>query len=246
MFTGNEVKDNISFVLDDELGERYSDSKDWIPAINSTIDYFVSVFSKLLDKGDLPPEFLADLLYHKIYIPEQIGDACKIVVDFNTVWKIVGVEPNPIYETTGTPARDYYIGSKNKFAKYIPIQKWGHSIDNPFSAGNIIVSSGDFSELSYTISMGMDEVDHTVKHIMLRPWAKLVENTVVSDVRVGIWYLKTPYKISSIDDGIAFPSSVLPLFVRKVINMISVQHGQASALFQVTDKESKELLSLFI
>jgi len=94
----------VRSMLDDDAvsSSRYDYEKDIIPAMNSAINYLVSVFSAGFESKQIKPEVLHNLIKVLQYDAVVTGVVAKIDITSlsidTDVWRIIGVEPNPTQE----------------------------------------------------------------------------------------------------------------------------------------------------
>lgn len=233
------VFSRVRSALDDDNSERYTETDDLVPAINSAIDYIKTVFTAAFEMKKLHPFVLSELTSVWIFDPDVVGDTANIDLDsygshdFNDeVWSIVGVDPNPT--VTGSP--EVLDESINRFATRIPYDKWNISQDDPFAAGYPNVPS-DFLTVCYT-GPGNYFNDGS-PYLLLRPGT---EFAAVGD-RVAVWVLLNHTEITAGTGVVQFPSNVIPLIEQKMIQYITYQSAD-DRLFKITDKEVKELIQL--
>ena len=97
MIAVSEIVSRINAALDAEGSGRYTFSRDFQPAINYAIEFYVSVFNSAFGDNKLSEENLRELVRTRIW---QTSEDSRVF--FNTddtveeVWSILAVMPNPV------------------------------------------------------------------------------------------------------------------------------------------------------
>ena len=237
----------VRSMLDDDNSNRYTEAKDLIPAINSAIGYVTALFSFAFEQKKIQPEALAELTIVLILEPDVTGGTARVNLnrhDFITpysemVWTIFGVDPNPSYgDLQGIPgAPDALTETLSRFAKRLTLKEWNYAPEDPFTPGTGQDIPTDFQRTCYT-GPG-DYLADGDPYIFIRPGSLFTAATS----RVGIWCLKKHVDITAGADDILFPPAVISMIEQKTLQYVTYQQGDPR-LFQITDKEVKELITL--
>ena len=228
MILASAIVADLEFLVDDENSERYGFDKDYKPAINGAVRYIMSAFDQAFERGILSPTIFGELLFGEKISPSAIVglDASKVIVTFASIWRLVGVDPFPIFAT------DDYVGPSKGLAKYLTFDKAGNPEEDPFEAGS--PQSTDVAQYSFT-SLHTD-ASNTI--LVVRPEL---------DGDCGVVYLKIPTIVTLTSSEIEFPYVLYQPLLMKAYQLLLIQVGSAAATgLQVSDKEVKELTSLFI
>lgn len=249
MIPAQQVVDLMTFELDSEGSDRYLFDTDFKPAINSAIKWLVFVFNKAFESNKFSGENLRDLIKTRIWVANSFS---RVKFDEAAVgdelWSYLGVHPEPtVFPANAVPPTmpdEYtsqfiedvsYVESEYS-AKKLSVEKWNENKKNVFEAGNNIMT-GDFKSYAYLTDINYASTVYLQeKEIEIRP-------SVAGDF-VGITYLKVPTQITTINDDIEFPSSLVTLLVQKSLNFISVKQGDQTTLFSVTDRDVNLLINL--
>ena len=222
MIATSDVLSSLRSLLDDDNSGRYTDADDLIPAINASIDFWVSVLNHGFEQKRIIHESLRDLVTVGHYTATSTGDIASVTLP-DTVWTVFGVDLEAV-EVSGE-----WVG-QGKVADRLSISEWGHVDNNPFAAGTSQDVPDAFKRAGY---IGIGSYTETgSKGILIRPASMLNE---AKDVL--IWYLNTPTKVTSSTDDIEFPRSMELAITHKALNYISYQHGPQSPYFQYTDRD---------
>jgi hypothetical protein len=114
-FLASALQTDLEFLVDDENSQRYNFVSDYGPAINSGIRFVISAFDTAFERNLLSPTVLSELL--KIttfpfiyYLAEDTGVVqIDLVTKIDNIWRIVGLDPEPIVGPDPFP----YISSKD-------------------------------------------------------------------------------------------------------------------------------------
>ena len=231
MILASDLQTDLEFLVDDENSARYDFANDYQPAINAAVRYIMSAFDKAFDEGTLSPTVFAELLFGDIITPTSITgiSASKLVVTVSGIWRLVGVDPVPIVESTD------YIAPAKGMAKFMPFDQWGNVEEDPFEAGS--TQPADLTQYSYTQINIVDPGGTPARHIIVRP--AIPGNGAVV-------YLRTPTKVIATDTEFEFPYVLYQPVLMKAYQYLMIQGGpEAQAAWQISDKDVKELVALF-
>lgn len=249
------VGSQIRAALDAEGSDRYRDDRDIIPAINFAIKFLTSIINRALGQNKISEEAFEELIYTRIFQANVYSRVYFNPVTLgHSLWSILGVYPKPVVIPTsvvpsvlGDAADSIYITTasfnySNYSAKRLTAEQWNLGRQNPFVAGNVIVTCTDLIEYAYRTYMNSTSSGYTpdvTREIEIRP--------SVGGEFVGIEYLKVPTVITAIGNSIEFPSSMENLLVEKALHFISIKEINAEPpLIQVTDRDVNQLLSLMM
>ncbi len=251
MISVQTVVDRMKSVLDAEGSDRYLFDQDFKPAINSSIDWLVSVFNSAFSDSKLSEEDLRELVKTTIWQTNAYSRIFLNELDLGyKIWSILAVYPKPTITPTTTPpvlpspeistfmGGISYLSSSNS-AKRLTIEKWNKNDKNVFSAGNSILTGslesyaylGHIDYRSSTYNSGGEEIE-------IRP--------SLNGEFVGVALLKSPDKISSISDSIEFPETILDLLFQKALNFVAYKQGDRTSLYSVTNQDIATLVKLMV
>ena len=249
MIPVQNLVDLMKFELDAEGSDRYLFDQDFKPAINSAMNWLVSVFNKAFEENKLTGENLRDLIKTRMWVANNFS---RIKFDEAVVneelWSYLAIMPEPVVYPTQTPPtlpNDYtsifmpdvaYISSAFSAAK-LTIEKWNENDKNVFEAGNNSLQNGLKTYAYLTdVDYSTDTTYLQDKEITIRP--------DVSGEFVAITYLKVPGQISLISDSVEFPSTLTTLLVQKSLNFISIKQGDNTTLFSITENDVNRLVQI--
>lgn len=232
MILASDLVADLKFLIDDENSDRYDFDNDYKPAINAAVRYIMSAFDKSFERGSLSPTVFGELLFGEKITPTAITglDASKLIVTVTSMWRLVGVDPSPIFETAN------YIGPSKSIATHLAFDMAGNAEEDPFEDG--ATQPTDLSQYSYTSMNVIDPTGTPARHLILRPAA-------LGDVAVV--YLRTPTKVIATSTEFEFPYVLYQPVLMKAYQYMLFQGGkQPLQNMQVSDKDVQELASLFI
>ena len=231
----------VRSMLDDDDSVRYTESADLVPAMNSALDYITAVYSAAFESKKLQPAALSELTTVWMIAPTVSGNTAFVNLDdyddgsahvYNDeVWVLIEVEPAAPIGAGGA-----FSYANQKFAKRVPLDKWGFVLDDPFADG-YADKPADFIKYAYT-GPGNYHNDGS-PYLMIRPSNLITEGETVS----AIWVLLKHPAITAGTSELLFPVMIHSLIAQKMVQYITYQ-GDDDRLFKITDKEVKELIQL--
>jgi hypothetical protein len=245
------INDRMLANLDAEGSERYLFDQDIKPAINNAMEVLISMFNAAFAENKLSPESLRDLVKVKIWQTNKYSRVSYNSQDTgHPFWTILAVYPKPKVNK-GVAASPVTDPSESKFrgdlsfiesefsAKRLTLEQWNENKKNVFFAGNETLKGAledyayldfaDYSSTSYTGNPGQTE-------IQIRP--------NIPNELVAISYLKYPNQVLTINDTIEFPESLTSMIMDISLNYISYKQGDATTLYQVTERNIVKLINL--
>jgi len=249
MIQVQNLVDLMKFELDAEGSDRYLFETDYKPAINSAMNWLVSVFNKAFEQNKLTGENLRDLIKTRVWVANNFSRIKfdEAVVN-ETLWSFMAVMPQPIVYPTQTPPtlpNDYtsifmadvaFAGSDFSASKST-IEKWNENKLNVFEPGNVSLQN-QLANYSY-----LTEIDYSTDTTYLQD-REIEIRPDVSGQFVGITYLKVPTDVSTVNDSIEFPATLTTLMVQKSLNFISIKQGDNTTLFSVTENDVNRLVQI--
>lgn len=249
MIQVQDLVDLMKFELDAEGSDRYLFDQDFKPAINSAMNWLVSVFNTAFEQNKVSGENLRDLLKTRIWVANNFS---RIKFDESVVneklWTIMAVMPEPVVYPTQTPptlVNDYtsifmpdtaFVKSDYSAGK-LTVEKFNENKNNVFEPGNELLQNGLKTYAYLTdVDYSTDTTYLQDKEITIRP--------DVSGEFVAITYLKVPNNIATVNDSIEFPETLTTLIVQKSLNFISIKQGDNTTLFQVTQNDVNTLVQI--
>lgn len=241
--TASTIFGRVRSLLDDDNSDRYSETKDLVPAINSAIDYITAVFSAAFETKKVQPEVLSELtevLLYDVTVNGSTGyvqlnepDSGTIVYN-DVVWTTFGVDRYAL-----VVAGDY-IQTIGPLAKRVTLEEWGQFGRDPFSPGNQNVPQ-DFARAVWTGPGSYYGDDPAEPYLMVVPGSPSLVTEAFDKVAVFV-LMKHP-EITASSDELLFPVSVHEMIVQKMVNLIAYQHDMDKYL-KVSDQAVKELITL--
>lgn len=249
MIPVQNLVDLMKFELDAEGSDRYLFDQDFKPAINSAMNWLVSVFNKAFEENKLTGENLRDLIKTRMWVANNFSRIkFDEAVTNEELWSYLAIMPEPVVYPVQTPPtlpNDYtsifmpdvaYVSSEFSAAK-LTIEKWNENDKNVFEAGNNIFNNGLKTYAYLTdVDYSTDTTYLQDKEITIRP--------DVSGEFVAVTYLKVPGQIALISDNVEFPSTLTTILVQKSLNFISIKQGDNTTLFSITENDVNRLVQI--
>lgn len=243
-----DVVDRLRFALDAEGADHYDDTRDLIPAIQSSVNWLISVINATLGHKKLGEEIFRELKVGEVHYSSRDSRVSFNKFEFEP-WTLLAVYPKAVTGTTDatgqTPAinqieserrDDLYHISSEKSAKRLTIEEWATNKGNPFEAGfDGAVLCDDLIQYAYLDPFKYGQtVSGTNSEIEIRP--------SVANENVTIFYAKKPTEISVVGDVIEFPDSVFMLIFNKALQYVSYKQGDGTTAFGVTSRDISLLI----
>ena len=252
MIVASALIERMVAALDAEGSDRYQFTRDFKPAINYAIEYYVTVFNAAFGDKKLSEENLRELTRTRIFqtskysriqfAPTDIGDE---------VWSILVVAPEPTLDpqidpvVNPDPANSIFIpGDQTTFVKSLygasrlTFEEWNGNENNIFMPGNTTLQN-KFKEYAYRnfihTKEGEGEIE-IVEEIEIRPY---LDNQLV-----GVTYLKFPPLINADTDQIFYPKTMKNLLVNQALKFIAKKQGDGTNLYTVEERDISVLASL--
>lgn len=234
-----EIVNRANFLLDAEGSDRYIWDRDFEPAINTSIEWLVSLFNSAFAEKKLTPEGLRELTYIKIW---QLSKFSRLFFDSATIghklWTVIGIYPYPeVYYTnksTGleTPMPPYspnvqsqyvsnasYLSSRYS-CKRLTAEEYNQKTTNPFIAGSDLITCPELIQYAYK-EFGNYQGGYTYTGEAYE--IEIAPN--IASQAVAMEYLKYPTNVTAIGNSIEFPESLTDFITNKVVNMITFKEG---------------------
>tara|TARA_R100000995_G_scaffold84922_1_gene65884 strand:- start:6762 stop:7523 length:762 start_codon:yes stop_codon:yes gene_type:complete len=243
-----DLADKIRFALDAENADHYGDNEDIIPAINSSVQWLISVINSVLGQKKLGEEIFRELTFARVFRTSS-DSRISLEVFPDDPWTILAVYPLP---TTGDNDGTYteptdkkesahvtnkYHITSDYSAKRLTIEEWALNKQNPFAAGYAGTAVCDtLKEYAYLSPFDYRSNDSAPQkqEIEVRP-------AVVND-EVTVFYIKKPTKITALTDSIEFPDSVFSLLFNKALAYIAYKQGDGTNISQISGQDISILL----
>jgi hypothetical protein len=248
------IVERMNASLDAEGSDRYLFDQDFKPAINSAIEWAVSVFNAAFAEKKISPEQLKELVKVKVW---QTSAYSRVSYDPAAVghnfWTIIAVypqiktnRPTSILQSTD-PSKSFFRPNMSfiesgKSAKRLTLEEWNINRNNPFKPGNVLISSQGLLEYGY-----LDFADYTstTYNGNAVPFEIEIRPSVPKQL-IGMAYLKVPTLISTINDSVEFPDSLRNVITECALNYVATKQGDGTTLWGITEKDVDKLVGLMI
>lgn len=252
MIVANDLIVKIVAALDAEGSDRYSFDRDFKPAINYAIEYYVAVFNSAFGMKKLSEENLRELTRTRVWQTSKYSRVFFDPTDIGEeVWSILVIAPEPVLDpqisplVNPTPEDSIFIpGSSTIFvkSKYSAarqtFEEWNQSVDNVFMPGNETLQNKfkTYAYKNFTHTKEGEAPNQIITEVEIRP---NLDNQLV-----GITYLVFPQEIAQATDTILFPKTMKNLLIDKALNFISLKQGDGTNLYSIEEREIAALVNL--
>jgi hypothetical protein len=249
-FTAEELRNQIAFALDAEGSDHYRDEQDYIPAINASMNWLVTVINSAIGKDKIGEEFFRDISYSGVF---KTDDCSRVSLNVfpEELWSVLAIYVKPEVKDLGTQAPDtsdktnsYFMENllhKSSYlsCKRLSVEEWATARSNPFEDGydgdqlcDALKSYAYLNPFNYqNTNSGL-----TAKELEIRP--------SIPNEDVTIFWVKKPSEIVNITDVVEFPNSVFQLLFDKALSYIAYKQGDQTNLHGVSEQDISLLLSV--
>ena len=252
MITASDLIVKMVAVLDAEGSQRYSFERDYKPAINYAIDYYVSVFNTVFGMKKLSEENLRELSRTRVWQTSKYSRIHFDPTDIgNEVWSILVVAPEPTLDPEIDPILNpdptcslfvptdttIFVRSKYSAARQTA-EEWNESDDNIFMPGNETLQNKfkKYAYKNFTHTKPGNAVADIIEEIEVRPY--------LEEKFVAVTYLAYPGEIAAETDVILYPKTMKNLLIDKALQFVSFKQGDGTNLFSVMEKDIQGLVKL--
>ena len=251
MISAQELRNALASALDAEGSEHYTDTLDYIPAMNVATKWLTSVINAALGQNKIGEEFFRDISYAGVFMTNN-NSRVSLNVFPSEVWSILAIYIDPETEVdsslpvpaTPDPKQSYYLSNLiHVFAsvdcKRLTVEQWANNVLNPFEHGydgDQICDNLKFYAYLNPINYSIAGASTKMQQLEIRPKSP--------NEMVTIFWAKKPNTIVSLTDTIDFPSSVFDLLFNKALNYISYKQGDQTNLYSVTNADIQQLINV--
>jgi hypothetical protein len=256
MIQCQEIVNRANFLLDAEGSDRYTWDRDFEPAINSSIEWLVSLFNSAFAEKKLTPEGLRELTYIRVF---QTSMYSRFFFDSATIghylWTIIAIYPEitivspvsdpppsrffPISEHSHYCPLASYIES-NYSCKRLTAQEYNQRNVNPFVAESSLITCDELKQYAYK-EFGNYQGGYSYTG---EAWEAEISPSVANDL-VALEYLKYPTNVTAIGNTIEFPQNLTDFITEKVVNLITFKEGGQTLQINTTT-ELNQLTNLMV
>jgi hypothetical protein len=232
----------------------YDDVDDIIPAIQSSIEWLVSLINANMSDKKISEESLRELRVACVF---QTSVNSRINID-STFWSIEAVYPLPLTGPTDPPTilinphpeqslkRSDLLHKKGSYsAKRMTLEEWAENEQNPFAAGNTVkdccvLTHGSSCNIKFgylnPLEYRWDDNFSNTKDLEVRPY--------IPSKLCTLFYIENPAKITSTSDEIRFPLSIFEIIVDKALQFLSYRQGDGTTIWQVSGSDVNQLIQM--
>jgi len=254
MFTAQLVRDRMKNVgLDAEGSDFYTDTRDYIPAINSALQWVISLIDFAYAQNKISEEVFRELVYTHVFETSRFS---RLNVPSSIFWNILAVIPkpkvinmingavNPVPSVHSSIYQSFqrtdimYINSEYSSATRLTIEQWENNRNNPLEAGNIRITEQGLLQYAY---LAPQDYNNPVpydgyKEIEIRP--EIVEGYV------AIRYAKVHPILTAISDNILFPSKIFDILYEKALQYIVRKQADGTTIDGVAERDINKLTQI--
>jgi hypothetical protein len=252
MIVASNLIERMVAALDAEGSDRYKFDRDFKPAINYAIEYYVAVFNAAFGEKKLSEENLRELTRTRVFQTSKYSRIRFNPADLgDEIWTILVVAPEPTLDPQINPlinpspkdsifiTGDQTIFVKSKYsANRLSLEEWNENEENIFMPGNVTLQN-KFKQYAYKGFVHFKEGElsnEIIDEIEIRPY---LDNQLV-----GVTYLRFPPLIDADDDEIYYPKTMKNLLVNQALKFISKKQGDGTNLYTVEERDIQMLVSL--
>lgn len=239
-----DLVSRLESALDAEGSDHYSLDRDYIPSINSAINWLISVINSSLGNKKLGEEIFRELKVVEVHTASRDSRISLRNFEYEP-WTILAVYlkitsrqydgsinvASPLAESVRRP--DLYHVSSNDSAKRLTIEEWATNTGNPFAAG-YNASCSEATTFAYLDpfryhSPNDGGLNSVKEEIEVRP--------SIAEENVTVFYVRKPEPIQASGDTIPFPDSVFSILFNKALQYISYKQGDQTNVYTVTAQD---------
>lgn len=238
--------------LDAQGSDYYDDTLDYIPAINSAVDWLVSVIEFAKDRTKFPAELLRELNVVKVF---QTSTYSRVKFDTSgtlpKVWSIENVyielatDPAVPAPTSLTNPEDSIFETAISMVdaefscKQLTSEEWITAKKNPFVQGNeTLQACGDLNSYAYKSYTDYTSSNYVIATFPSEIW---IRPTLVNKL-IAVEYIKVPTPATVVGDNLQFPEALQQLIVDKTLNIMARKQGDETTIYAITERDINTLL----
>lgn len=243
----NNLISKLRFALDAEGSDHYNDERDLVPAINSAVQWLISVVNSTLGHKKLGEEIFRELKVVEVHYASRDSRISLSKMEHEP-WTILAVYPNPTIGVSDGVLEDitengnkesirrtqkYHI-SADSSAKRLTIEEWATNKNNPFEAGydGEVLCDG-VTQYAYLDPFDYQQIGSSKAEIEVRP--------SIAKKNVTVFYVKKP-NVVAVGGNIEFPDSVYSLIFNKALQYIAYKQGDGTSAYTVSQQDINLLL----
>ena len=234
------IRTQMASALDAENSDRYTDTEDYIPAVNYAIQMATLAFNELFAQKKFGESILKELTYVKIFqaslhsrvafdstlIGMDIWDVFALWIDPTVKQAVVAALPAATDESVYLPDESFL--DSDHPAKRITLEEWSEGNHNVFAAGSSHVTCPELIQYAW-----MNFANYVGGYTLVNDEFEIGVKPLVSGSRVAIAFLKRPDTIISTADDIEFPQNILTWIVDMGLRWISFKQAGKVPLYSL-------------
>lgn len=236
--------------IDAQGSTYYDDTRDFIPAINHSINWLIAVINTVNGESKISEEVFRELSTVEIW---QTSLYSRIDLASANIWTILAVMPLPNCSPNNTSlsATDFespkrndlkYISSDH-YAKRLTIEEWNINKHNPFESGSNRIKCKDFIEYAY---LNPFYYNNSTSGTPAVKRLELEIRPAISKKLCAIAFATNHPVISSVNDTILFPVQVENMLAEKVLYNVTRKESDETSINKISTQDIAELSLLFV
>jgi hypothetical protein len=253
MILAQEVINRCNFKLDAEGSQRYLWNEDFMPGINTAVDWIIDVVNTTMSDKKFSEEIFRELTKVKVFRASRFSRFSFDEVSIGErLWTVLNIYAEPVVypaiappstildESTYMPTLSF-ISSQHSCAR-LTSEEWSAKDKNFFMEGSTFMQ--DCHQLKVYAYLNPANYSGGYSPSANARYEFEISPTVAGQF-VAIRYVKTPTQLSgnlTPTTSIELPSSMINLVVNKTLNEIAMKQNNGSTLYQVSTKEVRDLV----
>lgn len=271
MILTSDIVSSLKSRLDAEGSDYYNFDNNFKPAINESIRFILSLMDYAVEQNKVVTEALYPLQKAVVY---QLSSYSRFTFDDieegqaggQNMWSIRSVNPlprtnakpnvTPLVQTDTTRSlkrSDLVHVSSNYACKRLTKEEWEMNAQNPFKPGNTIIrcstldnGSSDNVRFAY-----LNPYDYNVGQVQVEeeyndaPAPEVEVRPYIPNKLVTVFLVSVPAPITTENDTIPFHSKLSNFLIEKCLQYIAYQQGDNTSIFQLSQAEISNIVTLF-
>lgn len=248
MILVSDILDEVKASLDAEGDDHYTFPRDYLPALNNSMFWIMSILKKAMSEAKFADESFSDISVVRVFITSTFSR-----VEFNpsvlghevfTISAVIAkpvTYPNDPIPPAGTPVEsspsDEMFVRPGKPVHLMTIEEISNAVENIYAPG--YAGSGICDNLkTYAYLPATTFINGTYEELV----KEITISPPIPREYVAISYLRSPDLIEDEGDSMPFPLSLKPMIVARTLQFISDKQGDSTNLYSVSAQDVKNLI----
>lgn len=272
MILVQDIVDLLESRLDAEGSDYYNFDDNYKFAINSAQKWLVSLINHVKSTHKVSDEIFRDLNVCKVFKTSVPFSRIALPADMWSLDSLnplplthpplpSNIVASELEDADSEEVSDYEHVSSAYFCKRLTKEQWEKNRKNPFKPGNLlnncytenIQDGSDLNiEFAYLASYRYRNTEEVIEEEGEEDIV-FIENDTLTEVEIRpnikgrhctVFYVKLPTVVDSIADEIEFPQQAMNLIVDKALEFIAIEQGEDMGIWQITQKDINQFVSL--